>query len=120
MVNKIDFLSDRYRGSFYFLFYSGLFFFTVLIPFQDTSLSENSLRFLGKSPSFLFLCFVFSLSFLKFGVDRVFIFVFLYVCSLNFLSFLEYSDFFEYGRSLKTKGISLFVLNFIFFNAYFF
>ncbi|MEL0622529.1 hypothetical protein V6238_05450 [Marinomonas arenicola] len=114
MVGKIKNFLDERQSLFYCFFYGGLFCFALLLPFQDTSLSESPLRFLGKSPSFLFLCLTFFLAVLKFGVNKFSIFILFYVCAFNFLSFLNYCDYFSYGRSLQGKGINLFVLNFIF------
>ena len=90
------------------------FLFILLIPFQNTVLYETPLRFLGKSPSFIFLLAIFLVVFLEFGFSRFFVFLLLYIVFVNVMSFFEYHDIFVYGRDLKIKGFSLFFINFIF------
>lgn len=118
MVSEINSLLNGKKIIFSLLFVFSLF--VLLLPFQDTVLSNSPLRFLGKSPSFIFLIFFTFLYALRAGFNKSFGLVLSYVLLMSLISFLSYYGGIVYGRELNEKGLNLFILNFILFLPFLF
>lgn len=96
-----------------------LLFLIILLPFQNTIFGLSPLGFLGKSPSFVFIFFMYLFSLIKFftldgKVDRFKFFIVFYFVVFNVFSLFVFFDGFVYGRSLLGKGVNLLILHILF------
>jgi hypothetical protein len=99
-----------------------LFLVIVFSPFQNTLLRESNLRYLGASPSFLFVITIILLYIFKkiyqwtnfdFRVNVSSLITGVYLIIAFLLGFTVYFGEVSYERDLIGKGFSLIILNFL-------